>query len=414
MYLNQGKTIIVFATLQDVSGRTKGIKDKHKFLYDPELPIDLMIIDETHYGSHSNKYGEATGLNKVKDYINKTETEREDKSYALKEFKELEETTDLINKQIKAKVRLQCSGTPYYILCSDEFAPLVEGKEIISKVSFSDMLEARDNWASDHSDAEQSDSPYFGIPNIIKFGMEISEACRKELKDAGISITMEELFRMDKAHEKFLHENAIKSMMESIFGDGQEIHGLLGLKAATEGALFKHCIMVVPHIYTSRKLKEFLIENKIIDPNKREIINLTESRTKRETGGFGLDVNAKDSDVLNDELNRLEKEGKTSLCITVKRMLTGVSVPLWDCMLYMRDTNSPQEYDQAIFRLCTRNIQKAVSLNGEEIKINKKPNVYLIDFNVDRMFELAIKSAAAQCAANGQSRPEDIQKAIED
>ena len=98
MYLNQGKTIIVFATLQDVSGRTKDIKDKHKFLYDPELPIDLMIIDETHYGSHSNKYGEATGLNKVKDYINKTETEREDKSYALKEFKELEETTDLINK----------------------------------------------------------------------------------------------------------------------------------------------------------------------------------------------------------------------------------------------------------------------------------------------------------------------------
>jgi hypothetical protein len=30
------------------------------------------------------------------------------------------------------------------------------------------------------------------------------------------------------------------------------------------------------------------------------------------------------------------------------------------------------------------------------------------------MFELAIKSAAAQCAANGQNRPEDIQKAIED
>ena len=32
-------------------------------------------------------------------------------------------------------------------------------------------------------------------------------------------------------------------------------------------------------------------------------------------------------------------------------MLTGSTVPEWDTMLYLKDTASPQEYDQAIFRL---------------------------------------------------------------
>ena len=42
-----------------------------------------MIIDETHYGSHSNKYGEATGLNKVKDYLLK---HREVERYFNREY----------------------------------------------------------------------------------------------------------------------------------------------------------------------------------------------------------------------------------------------------------------------------------------------------------------------------------------
>ena len=147
--MNQGKTVVIFATLPDLAGKlnkedhTHIIKDKHQFLYDPELPIDLMVIDETHYGSHANIFGDVTGLNKAREEINRTETEKEDKALALKELKELEATSKLVS-QVKAKVRLQCSGTPYYILCSGEFAETeLSGKEIISKVLSSEQSSTR-------------------------------------------------------------------------------------------------------------------------------------------------------------------------------------------------------------------------------------------------------------------------------
>jgi len=262
--------------------------------------------------------------------------------------------TNCINT-INAKIRLQCSGTPYYILQSNEFAPLVEGKEIISTVSFADMIQERDKVASQLSDSEQDKSPYFGIPNIAKFGMQISNQCKKDLADKGINITMEELFKMDKNKKKFLHEDAIINIMEALFGENGE-KGFLNNEKAFEGALFKHCIMVLPHIATCPALENLLIEKKLVDTKERDIICLVENRTSIEKGAIKLNKKAVDSTTLNNVLNELEKQGKKSLCLTVKRFLTGVSVPLWDCMLYMKDTTSPQEYDQAIFRLCTRNV----------------------------------------------------------
>ena len=67
---------------------------------------------------------------------------------------------------------------------SNEFAPLVEGKEIISTVSFADMIKERDKEASKLSDSEQDKSPYFGIPNITKFGMQLSKRCKEDLAKA--------------------------------------------------------------------------------------------------------------------------------------------------------------------------------------------------------------------------------------
>ncbi len=56
-------------------------------------------------------------------------------------------------------------------------------------------------------------------------------------------------------------------------------------------------------------------------------------------------------------------------------------------MLYFKDTASPQEYDQAIFRLQNPFIKTLV--NGDQtIKINMKPQTLLVDFDPDRMFQL--------------------------
>ncbi|MBZ5964601.1 hypothetical protein KIJ11_08830 [Leuconostoc gelidum subsp. gelidum] len=46
-------------------------------------------------------------------------------------------------------------------------------------------------------------------------------------------------------------------------------------------------------------------------------------------------------------------------------MLTGVTVPEWDTMIFLKDTKSPQEYDQAIYRLQSPNVIKYYDEEGE-------------------------------------------------
>ena len=409
-YIDEGKTVIVFATLQDLAGK-KGfdanvIKDKHKFLYNDEYPLDMIIIDETHYGSHSNVYGTAVGLAKNKYEANSTE---------LKEAKKEAEDVDRISKavdEIKHKYTLQCSGTPYYILASGEFSEIYKNKEIISNVGFSDMIDARDKWVDEHindDNFDESKSPYFGIPNMIKFGMNLTKECRKVLsKNKDINTSLSFLFK--NSNDKFENESAVTELMESIFGaNNHEMPGFLDQKRIKEGEIFKHIIMVLPHIDDCHVLKKLLIDKNIIDDDPesdeyRKIIVATERRTAKDKDARKLDPEATDSTSLNQALWSLENKGKRSLTITVNRFLTGVSVPLWDAMFYMKDTASPQEYDQAIFRLCTRNVGNATYTdeNGVEQKqkICRKANVYLIDFKVDRMYNMMVNSAVSQCGAD--------------
>ena len=185
--------------------------------------------------------------------------------------------------------------------------------------------------------------------------------------------------------------------------------GFLDQKRIKEGEIFKHIIMVLPHIDDCHVLKKLLIDKNIIDDDPesdeyRKIIVATERRTAKDKDARKLDPEATDSTSLNQALWSLENKGKRSLTITVNRFLTGVSVPLWDAMFYMKDTASPQEYDQAIFRLCTRNVGNATYTdeNGVEQKqkICRKANVYLIDFKVDRMYNMMVNSAVSQCGAD--------------
>ena len=73
----------------------------------------------------------------------------------------------------------------------------------------------------------------------------------------------------------------------------------------------------------------------------------------------------------------------------LKSICTDVAFPRseqWDTMLYFKDTASPQEYDQAIFRLQNQYIKTFVDEDGKTIKFNMKPQTLLVDFDPNRMF----------------------------
>src|SRR5690606_39464249 len=98
-------------------------------------------------------------------------------------------------------------------------------------------------------------------------------------------------------------------------------------------------------------------------------------------------------------------------------MLTGSTVPEWDTMLYFKDTASPQEYDQAIFRLQNQFIKIYKEPNGDVVRFNMKPQTLLVDFNPNRMFQMQEHKSQiynVNTESNGNSRlGERIEKELQ-
>ncbi len=110
-----------------------------------------------------------------------------------------------------------------------------------------------------------------------------------------------------------------------------------------------------------------------------EIINIA---------GFDGERTYKSTNDVKRAIKECENQNKKTLTLTVNRMLTGTTVPQWDTMLYLKGTASPQEYDQAIFRLQNQYITTFKDESGKIIKYDMKPQTLLVDFDPNRMFVL--------------------------
>ena len=380
------KTIIFFFTLQDLGGSIGDIKAKHKNIFNEEF--DLMVVDETHYGSHANTFGQVTKLGER----NTDEADDKDAAEEKKLAKEMMDFKDKLN--IKYKTILQVSGTPYYILASNEM--INEDAAIISKVSYTDMIQARDDWNSQHKNEDRTKSPYFGIPTLIKIGLNLTKDCRKAISNAGMTDSLTELFKLKGG--KFKYEKPITSLMKALFGDGTDnTLAFLKNKSIEGNKVCKHTMIVLPRIDACNAMKDLL--SSFIKTDEREIINVV-----------GNKPDVKSVDELNKRLLELDNAGKKSIVLTCVRFLTGVSMPCLDSMIYLKNAKSPQEYDQNIFRLCTRYVKKVKEQNGHSPKIvNMKDNVYLIDFNIANMFNMLANSAKMKADVEKDPDPKTIE-----
>ena len=387
------KTIIFFFTLHDLGGNVKQMKAKHIGLFDEEF--DMLIVDETHYGSHANTFGKVTGLGiELEDEVTDIDDE-------LKEMENDRKTLESLKGGLRYKRVLQVSGTPYYILASNEM--IEPGSEIISKVSYTDMLEARDKWNRDNEKKGNKKekpwaSPYYGIPTLRKIGLKLNKECRTKLKDIGAGTDVGALFKTAKGD--FLYKHEVESLMKSLFGSGNDDKlAFLNNKKVEGSKTCKHTLIVLPRISACNAMEKLL--SSFIDTDERKIFNIV--------GG-----NKITSGELNDELFKLDDKGKKSIILTVNRFLTGVSLPVVDSMIYLKDSHSPQEYDQNIFRLCTRYVKKVKDAKGGEPKyVNMKDNVYLIDFNIANMFTMLNNSARMKAAAEGNPTTERIKELMD-
>ena len=377
----ENKKVVIFLTLQDLQG--DAIKDKHRELFQEQ--IDLLVIDETHFGARAESFGkilENAGYEKSDKFnINKLDDENIDVNVAEEEL-----------KQINARIRLHLSGTPYRILMGSEF----EKEDIISFVQFSDIVKEQEEWDKNNlnkDDINEWDNPYYGFPQMVRFAFNPNKSSREKmeaLKRSGVTFAFSKLFEPESikkdaknnGHKKFINETEILELLQVIDGskEDENLLGFLDYDKIKEGKMCRHMVMVLPYCASCDAMEELLSKRKDTFKNlgKYEIINIS-----------GVDagkIYKKPSDIKN-KIKECENLNKETITLTVNRMLTGSTVEQWDTMLYFKDTSSPQEYDQSIFRLQNQYIRTLSSEKGF-IKENLKPQTLLVDFDPDRLFRM--------------------------
>ena len=163
--------VVIFLTLQDL--QCDSIKDKHKELFKNQ--IDLLIVDETHFGARAESFGKILGnngyQNDEKANIRRFDNEKIDIDVA-----------EEILKQINAEIRIHLSGTPYRILMGSEF----EKEDIISFVQFSDIVKEQKEWDKNNlnnDDMNEWDNPYYGFPQMIRFAFNPNKSSREKMEE---------------------------------------------------------------------------------------------------------------------------------------------------------------------------------------------------------------------------------------
>lgn len=373
--------IVLFLTLQDLQG--DDVKEKHKELFSEQ--IDLLIVDETHFGARAESFGKIlknAGYNKIDEKnIQKLKDESIDAQTADEEI-----------KKINASIRLHLSGTPYRILMGSEF----EKEDIISFVQFSDIVEEQKKWDKENlrkDDVEEWDNPYYGFPQMVRFAFNPSKSSRKKmeaLKRNGVSFAFSKLLEpesitLDKKkrrHKKFINEKEILELLQVIDGSKEDdaLLGFLDYDKIKSGKMCRHMVMVLPYCASCDAMENLIKTNKSSFKNlgEYEIINIS---------GLESSKIFKTPNDIKNKINECEANDIKTITLTVNRMLTGSTVEQWDTMLYLKDTASPQEYDQSIFRLQNQYIRTLSSDKGT-IRENLKPQTLLVDFDPDRLFRM--------------------------
>lgn len=391
---------VVFLTLQDLCGDE--IKRKHRQIF--ESKFDLLVIDETHYGARAAEYGKV--LNMAGKQL--------DKELKYADNSDNYNNNDTL-KHLDARVRIHLSGTPYRILMGDEFSK----KDIIAFYQFTDIVRDQEKWNDEHileDGVREWDNPYFGFPQMVRFALNPNKSSVEKMeamKRKGITYAFSELLKPESVvkdsspearHRKFVHEQEILDLFKAIDGskDDENLFAFLDYAPIKKGQMCRHMVCVLPYRASCDALAVLLAQKRAEFKNLGEyqIINIA---------GFDEERRYKDTQSIRNKIKKCEAEGMKTITLTVNRMLTGSTVEEWDTMLFLKDCASPQEYDQAIFRLQNQYVRRLTDKNGEEIRLNMKPQTLLVDFDPGRMFRLQEQKSQiynVNVEQNGNSRLE--------
>ena len=421
--LKAGKRVVYFDTLMDFcdkKGEVK-IKDKHRQIFKSD--IDLLIIDETHFAARAENCG------KILEGGKPVDCKSDDQSEGLNENQADAALAGIIEKKVlKAKIKLHLSGTPYRILMGSEF----QKEDIVSFCQFTDIIAAQKKWDAEHlgktkkdgSQYEEWDNPYYGFPEMVRFAFNLNESAKQkleELKELGVSSRFGELLKTESIkpdkkhhkHRKFVHEKEVVELFKAIGGSKKDknILSFLNYFEEHDKVLCNHIVCVLPWKSSCDALEALLSKkNRKYKGQFGKLSDYTVFNIAGHDLGKGLDSPGK----VITAIGKAEEKKQKTLTLTVDRMLTGNTVPEWDTMLFLKDSSSPQMYDQAIFRLQSSFIRVHECPDGKKIKLNMKPQTLLVDFDPDRMFRLQEERAQIYNVNTGTKGNAELEARLEE
>ncbi|MDE7440129.1 MAG: Eco57I restriction-modification methylase domain-containing protein, partial [Clostridia bacterium] len=383
------------------------IKKRLKQIYGTEF--DLLIVDETHYGAWAHEYGKP-----IKD-ADEDVIEEEQREYG--QFKNKVE-------KIAAVQQLHLSGTPYNLLYENKFTQ----ENIVAMCQYKDILTEKEKWDEEHFEDiendvtnpetgfpyQESDNPYFGFPKMLRFAFNLPDSIREELrrsKTNGAQWTLNDLFATVKkdGEIKFKHEAAVLSLLKAIDGseESDEIFGFLNVPKIRDNDVCKHMVFALPFKYACDAMELLLQKNKeqFLNLDNYKVLNITGHNLKKELDSV---------DKVKAHISQCENSTPKikTITLTVYKMLTGVTVKEWDTMIMLKNTQSPQEYDQAIFRIQNQFVQEYAAENGSKFKKDLKPQTILVDFDPVRMFNIQGLSTRVVNKVKGNNQ--SLEKTVSD
>ena len=284
---------------------------------------------------------------------------------------------DLLKKK-KTKM-LHLSGTPFNLY--DDFDP---SKEVFTW-DYIQEQQAKLEWPKKHPNEP---NPYEELPKMKILTFNLGNMLQ-DFIDEGASFKFTEFFRTlageDVPKEKrgrFVHEEAVKQFLDKLCEDSATSN--YPFSRDTFRDTFNHTLWIVPGVKEARALRQLLLEHEVFGTFGEDgIINVAGSRTEDEER----------EDALERVQNAIGAQPENTYTITIScgRLTTGVTVPEWTAVFYMKgsEMTSAATYMQTIFR-----VQSPWVIRDEQKNpIKMKRECYVFDFAPDRSLKMVAETA---------------------
>jgi len=310
-------------------------------------PWDLVIFDEVHFGSRTDR-------------------------------------AQHILNSLKHDFRLDLSGTPFRLIQEDDFC----SQQVFT---YSYLDEQKNKQQEIQNDPEEGQEfVYREMPDLNISTIEITQEDIDEQRETfltdDLDFSLNELFKAKKTG--FVYNDAVEHFLNGLTKAGHDaraisVFGKLGGQLGVPPV--RHSVWWLNRVDSISALLKKLKAHPSF--SKFEIINASGCD---KTDDDENTVIARDKIVIEQKIQEVNNNPKKlgTITLTCRRFLTGVTIKEWDSILVLNDVKSAESYYQAIFRVQSAWVDK-------DTRKVVKPCAWVFDFAISRCLRLTYEYASA-------------------